>query len=117
MGKQHAPIRPVLLTVEHAADFLSVDPKTVQSLISDGDIEAVTLGGKTLIPGQAIVQLVDTLTHSPVRPPIRRLTSIGARIRTRERSSADTRRGHSSSICSGARTPCRLVLPERSCSF
>jgi excisionase family DNA binding protein len=47
-----------LLTVQHAAEFLSVTPRTVRRMIDDGRLPAVRLGRMVRIRPEVLAALV-----------------------------------------------------------
>ncbi len=53
--------RRLLYTVPDAAWQLSVSERTMRRLVADGDVEAVRLGRRLLVPHDALVEYVERL--------------------------------------------------------
>ena len=48
-------VDPVMVTKESAAELLSVDPQTVESLIAHGELPTKTVGKAVLIPYRSLL--------------------------------------------------------------
>lgn len=55
----------LLLTVEEAAERLSLGRTKVYELIAAGDLETVCVGRSRRVPTEAVVQFVETLREGP----------------------------------------------------
>ena len=56
-----APQNPVLNTLQSTGERLGVGRTTVRELVNAGDLEAVKIGRRTLIPEASIARLVGRL--------------------------------------------------------
>jgi len=54
---------PMLISVEQAAEILSLSRSTVQRLMSSGHLASVKIGGSRRIPADAITEYVAQLTQ------------------------------------------------------
>ncbi len=54
-------VRPIVLTVEQAAERLGIGRTLMYSLVSSGAVESITIGRLRRIPTDALVLYVDSL--------------------------------------------------------
>lgn len=53
---------PYALTVDEAADLLRVHRRTIDRMVAAGTLPSAKIGGRRLIPGAAVRQLIDDNT-------------------------------------------------------
>lgn len=58
-----APVVPLLLTVEQAAERLGIGRTTAFALLKDGQIESVPVGRLRRIPAGCLTEYVNRLRH------------------------------------------------------
>jgi excisionase family DNA binding protein len=66
MPKSSGNIQPVLLSFPETAQFLNVGRTTVYVLVSNGDLEAVKIGARSLIKRRSAENLIKRLPAARV---------------------------------------------------
>jgi len=57
--EQVAPIQPIALTMRGAAQYLSVAPRQIRTLLTSGELRAIRLGKRYVITVRALQEFIE----------------------------------------------------------